>query len=1099
MAHIFRLHNNGANTNTDWNNSLPYGTNVINQIIAPNGATARKEITSIPSPFARIALVKNAFKEVVESKNMDGDTIYHKMVSDALDVAEIFFNFNTLKHLFQIITWDLTDLESLKNTHPEVYNALDIFIKQDDKVYNFDKMKRLYILVYMGPNRKSQMDVVGATSPATLFFTPANDLSYISQEISFGNDHPFDGEYQPLYKRDSKFIEYLFAFRQSYGTTNFAQYFEEVNKYLDETFNALPFNLKQDVDNLNANSIQNFQILNFNNANTVDILGYPYHTKPIQTNISSGFEISQTHFKGSKMPLVLPVESGNQYANVFYVQANWGNQNKAPYFDSNNWQNRTLPFSGIPYPYLTIDDFLEDTILMYPHLANDQDFFFGNWDNTRNTSVMLPIKPLFFEFYSIEQLINGIDGTPMLSMRTINGEDINVTLTIPISEGSITYTRNYYKNSSPDVNRNRGGIKILDSDFGLAMMPLVLSDNTCYRIAITHKFRDTSIHQIECYRNGQKLSNGEEIIRNTNDNSYLKAHIFAYDLTSIDSIRVCVGHVYGFVIPLCNNSCRNKTYSFAIDFGTTNTHIEYSDGINAASAFDINENDKQLVFWANFSAATEKLLEAELVPKEIGNKFNFPARTVLSEAGNVNWETNVIPMAQTNVPIVYGHRVIHKYNEITTDLKWSNEPQNSRRVESYIENLMILMRNKVLIGGGTLDKTQIVWFYPASMTVARRNVYERLWQSSYQKYFGNQLENIKSVMESVAPYEHFRSTTQAASRMVSVDIGGETTDVVFAEKGQINYTTSFRFAANTIFGDGYTSNATLNGIVNDYTNRISNILNSNDLSELENIHNELKNKGLSTELASFYFSLKNDDKVKEKNIANLLDWNVMLQQDNDFKVVFLIFYTAIIYHIANIMKLKGLALPRHIAFSGNGAKVVSILSPNNNTLAEYTKDIFCRVFGYDKYDIDGLDIILMDNPKIATCKGGINILRNNINVSVGDKVILRTINEQMFFTENDTYKLINDTLKQSVVKDVRDLLDFIFKNKTHFSIKNNFGIENDVMERAFNICQKDLGTFFDNGLTEKQKENQDNDPIEETLFFYPMIGMLHELSENIKN
>ena len=41
--------------------------------------------------------------------------------------------------------------------------------------------------------------------------------------------------------------------------------------------------------------------------------------------------------------------------------------------------------------------------------------------------------------------------------------------------------------------------------------------------------------------------------------------------------------------------------------------------------------------------------------------------------------------------------------------------------------------------------------------------------------------------------------------------------------------------------------------------------------------------------------------------------------------------------------------------------------------------------------------------------------------------------------------------------------------------------------------------IYGNLLTEKQKENQDNDPIEETLFFYPMIGMLHELSENIKN
>ena len=221
MAYIFRLHNNGANTNADWQQCLPYGSNVISQIVAPNGSTARKEITSIPSPFARIALVKSAFDEVVKSKDLNGNTIYHKMVSDSLDVAEIFFNFSTLKDLFKIVAWDVnSDLNALQNSHPQVYESLKVFLQQDAPVYNFDRFKRMYILVYQGPLRKTEMDVVGATSPSTLFFTPANDLTYISNEVSLGQDHPFDNQYQPLYKRDSQFVVYLFAFRNSYGNTN---------------------------------------------------------------------------------------------------------------------------------------------------------------------------------------------------------------------------------------------------------------------------------------------------------------------------------------------------------------------------------------------------------------------------------------------------------------------------------------------------------------------------------------------------------------------------------------------------------------------------------------------------------------------------------------------------------------------------------------------------------------------------------------------------------------------------------------------------------------------------------------------------------------
>ena len=60
MSKVFRLHQDN-NTLIDWQQSQPYSTNVINQIKDPNGATSRNEITSIPSPFARIDLVKNAF------------------------------------------------------------------------------------------------------------------------------------------------------------------------------------------------------------------------------------------------------------------------------------------------------------------------------------------------------------------------------------------------------------------------------------------------------------------------------------------------------------------------------------------------------------------------------------------------------------------------------------------------------------------------------------------------------------------------------------------------------------------------------------------------------------------------------------------------------------------------------------------------------------------------------------------------------------------------------------------------------------------------------------------------------------------------------
>lgn len=100
MSKIFRLYKEGTATYEDWNNSpaFPYNSTSRDTIEDPDGASAQHEITSIPSPFARIDLVKTAFKEVCKQDKqtkkieLNGNTIFHKMVSDTLDVAEIFFN-----------------------------------------------------------------------------------------------------------------------------------------------------------------------------------------------------------------------------------------------------------------------------------------------------------------------------------------------------------------------------------------------------------------------------------------------------------------------------------------------------------------------------------------------------------------------------------------------------------------------------------------------------------------------------------------------------------------------------------------------------------------------------------------------------------------------------------------------------------------------------------------------------------------------------------------------------------------------------------------------------------------------------------------------
>ena len=91
MAKVLRLHKGAADTIGNWDTSVKIGTKAIDSIADPIGANDKHELTSIPSPFARMDLVKRAFKIVAEG-SLEGKTAYHKLVSDCLDVGQIFFN-----------------------------------------------------------------------------------------------------------------------------------------------------------------------------------------------------------------------------------------------------------------------------------------------------------------------------------------------------------------------------------------------------------------------------------------------------------------------------------------------------------------------------------------------------------------------------------------------------------------------------------------------------------------------------------------------------------------------------------------------------------------------------------------------------------------------------------------------------------------------------------------------------------------------------------------------------------------------------------------------------------------------------------------------
>ena len=1134
MSKVFRLYKEGTTTYQGWNDSpaFPYNSNARDTIEDPDGASAKNEITSIPSPFARIDLVKTAFKEVCRRatkniKELDGNTIFHKMVSDSLDVGEIFFNIDKFKDKIEIITWDPSSMISaLKDdnnvSHYYVADALEKYLQSDAKTYNFKQLRNIYLLNYTkGPD---ELNIIGATSPATLFFSGANNLEYIQDIFFANNDRPFDGDYAALYNRDYDYIKAWWTLRKT--IPSFSKFFPEIESYLNLTFKAISDQqIKNKLNAITSASAKDFDLIDVQThqqSNQVEVLGTVLFKKKGKSEIENEFTIRPERNAIGIKPLVLPVESGNKYSNLKYANGAWGNSNKAPYKPViADIEKRTLPYDGTVYPYLTISDFLEDTIIKVPHSLNKKYFFNGNLNEVEPmTSFLLPIKPLYFRYFSVKTLTSTMsDGKQAFEMESIAGGSVNVIIRIPIigngNIGYIEYQRIYYSQRQPDVSetQNSGGMSIFDFT-GLVMpsMKFQSEEDAIYTVSCVSTFSNQ--FRFDFYREGDIIRDIHVDCRNQERGLFdFKAETYTIQNSNFDFIRVTnKSGVNNVIIPNFLIHQNLEDFEFAVDLGTSNTHIEFKTS-ESNSSESFNYKDSESIF-STFFVQSYREIEGKLKPIDlidetdlmvrdfipicvgVNSDFSFPTRTALSYAKITDWTEKLRTFGLINFDITYNKKLGIAYNaKPMVNIKWSSKPNAQSAMQAYIRNIMMIIRNKVIANNGNLARTKITWFYPNSMSPRRLSQLKTAWNDSYSELF-NREGVTKNLSESVAPIQFYFRRYATATNLVNVDIGGGTTDIAFSSNGKVEYITSFKFAANSLFEDSFSDINPNNGIVDWFKNDILGLLQSRpELNELVNIFNS--NLGQPANMASFLFSLK-DNSATKSLAQNNIDFNKILQNDTKFKIVFIIFYTAIIYHIAQIIKTKGLKTPRHIAFSGNGSKIISIISSDPKILGKYTKVIFEKVLGTN-YE-SALDILGLEqgsNPKESTCKGG--LIAAEAYDEDPETLVLRDSSGKLA-DANDTYASISDVHKSEIVKTVKDFFRFALTEiPSVFNLDNNFGVDNITMKIAKEECKKDLETYLDRGieLSIEESGNIEN-RIEDAITFYPIKGVLQSLSSKIQ-
>ncbi len=1126
MSHIFRLHTGATDTYQGWQESLafPYDSAARNTIEDPNGADAKYEITSIPSPFARIDLVKAAFREVnsmarQDRSNLDGQTIFHKMVSDSLDVGEIFLNLNKYKGQIQVITCDMQNVVgNLKNSpsacHRDLGDVLDKFLISDAYTYNFGQMQNIYLLNYI--NGPAPLNIIGATSPATLFFSTANDLSYVKDIYFSQNDKPFDANRKPLFKRDHDYVEMLWTLKQT--IPGFSALFPEIDEYLDLTFLALTDNaFKNQLTNIIAVNPNLFQSINVTfNAQSfgVDVLGKPIYQKKQGLRAQSEFTIKPTANTNGTLPLVLPIESGNKYASLHYVSGDWGKENKVPYSHNEpDLQSRTLPFDGTQYPWITIGDLLEDNLMHLPLPLNSKHYYDGNvtGGESQINSYLLPLKPLFFKYFTPDFLGSKMpDQKKAIEMKVLAGQSVDVTLRIPIIGNSMTkyveYRRTYYAAGQADSNQNSGRIR--DSRFKGFVMPLVRfrdEQEAIYTVNCT--YRKSNGYTLSFYKEGD-IVNCWHDTRDINRISDFPTDTYTLEKSHFDFIQVKAQNdgVCNVIVPRFVQQNPANAFEFAVDFGTSNTHIEYrKKGTSGSSPFAANTDELCSMFFLperyklnneyrvmDPAPDEDQMMMKEYLPAQLSanTDYHFPTRTALTCAKTIDWVKRHRVYELTNLNFAFNVlREVMTVDETRVNIKWGNAAESPAVMQAYINNLLLLIRNKVVVNDGILNKTEITWFYPNSMSPNRVNQLHNAWQNGCKAFLSGGA-HLSRMSESVAPVQYYFSTMTSVDNLVSIDIGGGTTDVAFSRGGKVECTTSFRFATNNLFEDSL-SVTDKNGIVDTYVSEYEKLL-GDGCGDLLQVLDSLR--GRPADIASFLFSLKDNSLTKEL-ADDIRDFNVMMYNKGHFKVELYLYFVTIVYHVAQISKVKGFGMPRHIAFSGNGSRVLNALTTDTTILSNLAKEVFQHVLGVagsNKLDIVGLDGA--NSPKEATCKGG---LLKVTDATLGVETVILKDSNGTLVSEKDTYATLeNRQVVDDILKSVETFLDYALETlPKKMNLDANLAIPVDKLKIAKECCGEDLKTYLDKGIAMSEMESGDKENrIGEPLSFYPIKGMLQEMS-----
>lgn len=992
-------------TGSGWIARDPYGSDDIDKIADPNGGMAEYPRTAIPSPFAQLDLVANAFSRLA-SHRLEGLLMDRRLVSDALDVAQLFFDYPCHAERLRMVRWNpAAGIERMERGGSEGHlllaQTLKLFMLSDADAYNFSLADDWYIL--MLDNR-----VIGSTSPAT--FTMGAPGMTAVPDLMVEEGQPLFGEIRHLWQRETEFVVWLVHWFNAFPDTRrklspvydyLLVNLEEARTRRPELYAAVQHRVGNPtaLDIAGADGLRAALPAVYAEYTAADalprVLGKPLYTRRAADMLAAVAESdfmllpSKTVAPGADLPLVLRrgfvAPDGSSYT---YINRPWREDTEV---DTRGLPigERILPGTAVVYPWITAEDMLDDCLIELATPIDASHFYTALGTTRHETGYLLPVKPLFFDYFPASMLAGEVaPGKPMMELRP-QGAQVVALLRLPVRKGYVELQRVYRRGAQAQATVVDGGGVILPQvRLSTAIFPFARTGSNDiynvqlfemtpgYEVSLTFHADapDTGTADEPCVRSRTKAMRTSYYER-TGSFDHIRATLSTPDGRTLHS---------GVILPLWPLYTPSAArFTFAVDFGTTNSHVEYcvDDSPAMPLGFDASQEATLVATLCapGALAQSDTMLDVEFVPRSISGLYSFPLRTALAE----NITNNALPqiLRSVNIPFLYERKSFNGY-KVTTKLKWADNTQLS---EQFLRGLMLLIRARVILSRGNLANTRIVYFYPVSMKRSLQLRFRTLWEGLYTRYISSVARpDVMAFPESVAPAYYYANASRDGANYVGIDIGGGTSDVVIyrADEERLHSglyaISSFRFAGDTIFGDGFAGgDADHNPLVKQYAAYFSRMVcRESRTAYLDVILGDIMSRKRSEDINAFLFSIENSEALRHLPQLDRrpFSYNALLSDDEPRKIVFVYFLSAIIYYVASLMKARELDMPKQVCFSGTGSKILNIVG-RAETVEEFTRAIIEGVYGRSYGDVAFSVRMERDAPKQITCKGGLEIER----------------------------------------------------------------------------------------------------------------------------